>query len=884
MTPPSTNYPLSYTLPLKNSLNTLINFAISYSFDYKSLKSGAELPFATTFCYNQTEKIENEVKFLPQQKKPTSEVSAWIKKHMSKIRLFGFGVNVGLGVVRKFLLFVVAFLLLGGAFALGIGTGYFASLVADTNPPSKEELEKQINDYDEVSKIVYSDGSTIATISTDLIRTYIPSKEISAYLKDAIIATEDENFETHNGVVPKALARAVISDITGLGGSSGGSTLTQQLVKQQILTSETTFKRKANEILLALRVDKFFTKDEIITSYLNVSPFGRNNKGQNIAGVEEAAEGIFGHKASELTLAQAAFIAGLPQSPIVYSPYTSAGELKTDLTAGLNRKDIVLFSMYREKIISKKDYEAAKAVDLTKQFLPKQQAEVGERGFLYFTVHKQAIEILMEKNYTKDGLTKEKVNSDDDLYNKYYETAQRELQREGYIVTTTVDPTLQNTLDQAVKDYGYVLDDGRGSRVENGGVLMDNHSGRVYGFIGGRDFSVSQNNHAFDTTRPPGSTIKPVLAYGPAVDVGLVGTQTMLSNFKTFYKEEPETEIWNAGTPPDNTFHSTLDAITNSLNIPAYHLYQALLQKTDPADYMKKMEYDVDPAEFHNESSPLGQMDMTVFDQTKGFATLANGGAYNSGYIIDNIKDTQGNVIYQHKAKPTQVYAKSTASIMNYMMRNVYQNGTGRTAYYTLSDMNSTIGGADWVAKTGTSTENKDFWFIGSTPGITFSSWIGYDDGTPMDQNNGTENMKYWAYVVNRIYSANQGIFEAEKKFDLDPDVVKVDVSNYTGEKLGNFTNDGKTYVAPGSAVTSYYAKGFTAGKTSYEFAIGGKDADYKMAWNNKLNLYRVPVVKPVTPAVTTPSSSAATTPSSSEETKPSSSAPAATNVAPATP
>lgn len=155
-------------------------------------------------------------------------------------------------------------------------------------------------------------------------------------------------------MVPKALVRALISDATGIGGSSGGSTLTQQLVKQQILSDETTFKRKANEILLALRIEKYFSKDEIVTTYLNVSPFGRNNKGENIAGVEEAAKGLFGKSAKDLNLPQAAFIAGLPQSPIVYTPYTNTGALKDDLSLGMKRKDFVLFSMYREKAISAK--------------------------------------------------------------------------------------------------------------------------------------------------------------------------------------------------------------------------------------------------------------------------------------------------------------------------------------------------------------------------------------------------------------------------------------------------------------------------------------------------------------------------------------------------
>lgn len=804
---------------------------------------------------------KNEVKFLPQptNKKPVN-LNDWRKKNAGILTKIAFYFNVFFSVLRKFAFFLIAFFLLLGALSLGIGTGYFAYLVADTNPPSKEELTKEINDYDEVSRIVYAGGENIATISSDLIRTFVPSAEISPYLKQAIIATEDEYFEAHHGVVPKALARAMISDVTGLGGSSGGSTLTQQLVKQQILTSETTFKRKANEILLALRVDKYFSKDEIITSYLNVSPFGRNNKGENIAGVEEAAKGIFGVSASKLSLAQAAFIAGLPQSPIVYSPYTNSGALKEDLTAGLKRKDIVLFSMLREKVITQKEYDAAKGEDLAKQFLPQAPKEQNQRGFLYFTLQKQAIEILMEKNYTQDKHTKEEVFASEDLYNQYYVEAQKKLQREGYTVHSTVDLGIQNALDQAVKDYGYILDDGRGSYVENGGILMDNHTGRIYGFIGGRDFAKSQNNHAFDTARPPGSTVKPVLAYGPAIDVGLVGTQTKISNFKTTYKQNPEIEIWNAGVPPDNTFHSVYDALTNSLNIPAYHLYQALLQKTDPATYMEKMEYDVSADEYHLESSPFGQMDMTVFDQTKGFATLANGGVYNRGYLIDKISDNKGNVIYQHETKSVEVYSKATASIMNEMMKNVYKNGTGRTAYYTLADVNPTLANADWAGKTGTTTDSKDFWFIGSTPGITFSSWIGYDDGTAMKFSNSSNNLRYWAYVMNRVYQVNPTVFEADQKFQLDPSVKKITVSDFTGDIKKNFSYNGKEYITPGNDVTSLYATGKPE-NSQYEFGIGGTSENLASAWKGHLTL-----LKPDPPKTTTSTSSSGSSTSESSQ------------------
>ena len=228
------------------------------------------------------------------------------------------------------------------------------------------------------------------------------------------------------------MVRALLGEVVGFGAGSGGSTLTQQLIKQQVLTNETSFKRKANEIVLALDLEKYLSKDEILTAYLNVSPFGRNNKGQNIAGVEEAAIGIFGVHAKDLNLPQSAFIAGLPQSPIVYSPYTNTGDLKQDYSLGMNRKDDVLFNMYREQMISKKEYEDAKKYDLSKDFQGRQDVEVQQHGFLYYTVYNEAISIVAKQQAKEDGVSDADYNKDD-VRNRYVEQAKVKMQNQGLV-------------------------------------------------------------------------------------------------------------------------------------------------------------------------------------------------------------------------------------------------------------------------------------------------------------------------------------------------------------------------------------------------------------------------------------------------------------------
>lgn len=740
--------------------------------------------------------------------------------------------NISLQVIHSLIIVGISFLILGGALAAGIGAGYFAYLVEDTATPTKKELQKDLGDIAQTSKLAYADGSDIATISSDLLRTSVNSDQISDLLKKAIISTEDEYFYEHNGVVPKAVVRALLSEATGFGGG-GGSTLTQQLVKQQVLTSETTFKRKANEILLSMEVEKFFSKEEIVTMYLNVSPFGRNNRGQNIAGVQEAAMGIFGKNATEVNLAQAAFIAGLPQSPIVYSPYDNQGNVRENLTAGLQRKDIVLFSMYRAHAISKKEYEEAKAYDLTKDFLPKQAVVNEERGFLYYSVLEEAKEVLVDKIAKEDGVSAKQLNNKK-TYAQYLERAERELITGGYKVTSTIDKGIYDAMQASVTEYGYLLDNNQ-SDIEVGNVLMDNKTGRIYGFVGGRDFSKKQLNHAFDTARPAGSAIKPILVYGPAIDQGLMGSNTMISDYPAKWKagDNAGEEIVNATDKGTKTFLSGRDALNVSSNIAAYNVYQDVQANTSAnfvyENYLRKMNY---PAQddWAMESAPLGPMNVSTLQETNGYQTLANNGVYQKAYMIESITDGNGKEVYKHQEEPVQVYSPATATIMADMMRGVLQAGITTPFKGEISALNWYLGNADWVGKTGSSDHYKDSWLVVSTPSITLSSWSGNDDQAENDENAGLRTGKYLAYLANRVYMANPDIFGVDQKFELNGEVKGYDVSKYTGELPGKATILGVERTVPLESATSLWAKDGPK-QSAYKFGIGGSDADYKAYW-----------------------------------------------------
>lgn len=759
------------------------------------------------------------------------------KKRNQKKKQIWFVPKIIFGVFQSLTAFIIVLLLLLAALGVGIGAGYFAYLVEDTEMPTKEILQTELGNITETSKLVYADNSEISKIQTDLMRTTVPSDQISPLLKTAIISTEDEYFEEHKGYVPKAVLRALFSEATGIG-SSGGSTLTQQLVKQQILTDETTFKRKANEILLAAQVEKYFSKNEIISTYLNVSPFGRNNKGQNIAGVQEAAKGIFGVNAKDVTLPQAAFIAGLPQSPITYSPYTNTGALKEDLSAGLNRKDIVLFSMYRENKITKAQYDEAKAYDLTKDFLPQQVAEQNDREYLYYTVMNEATKIV-----TKQLADKDKADlTDGDTYDAYYQKAQQTIQNKGYTIHSTIDKNIYAAMQAGVQNYGYLLDDGTATQVETGNVLMDNKTGRIYGFVGGRNYLQNQNNHAFDTERQAGSSIKPVLVYGPAIDMGLVGSESRVSDYATTWQEGANAgeKIVNATNEGSNTFQTIRESLEWSNNIPAYHLYQDVLNNGGSKQYaydsyLAKMNYPAN-ANWGVESAPLGTIDVTTLQQTNGFQALANGGVYQEGYLIDSITDNAGNVIYKHEEKPVRIYSEAAASIMNDMMRSVLTTKITTSFKDDIASLNRDLGQADWVGKTGTTNEYRDSWLIVSTPAITISSWTGHDDNTAMNSRARIRSSQYLANLINQVYQADPTIFGTRDKFELSSDVMKKKVAAFTGQTAGKVTVDKKTIETPNKTVESLWAKNGPE-KSTFKFGIGGTDKDYEDYWK-KVNAY----------------------------------------------
>ena len=753
------------------------------------------------------------------------------KKVKTKLTIWTIGAKILLGIKATFnTLFILAFI--GGLLGTGVALGYAVSLFDQVSVPQTEDLVKQVNNISSISEIRYADGSMIGAIESDLLRTSVASDAISENLKQAIVATEDEHFAEHNGLVPKAVIRASLGNFIGLGSSSGGSTLTQQLIKQQVVGDAPTLARKASEIVDALALERAMSKDEILTTYLNVAPFGRNNKGQNIAGAQQAAKGIFGVDASKLTIPQAAFLAGLPQSPISYSPYESTGEMKSeeDIELGIKRSKDVLYNMYRTGVLSQEDYETYKAYDIKKDFLPAENVNVTAKGFLYFSALDEATNLMYDYLIKKDNVSAPELKNES-IQKSYHELAEKEIQNGGYRITTTIDKAIHTAMQGAVANYGYLVDDDTG-QPEVGNVLMDNQTGAILGFVGGRDYQSNQNNHAFNTKRSPASTTKPILAYSIAIDQGFMGSASVLSNYPTnFSNGNPIMYVNSSGT----AMMSLKEALNYSWNIPAYWTYQLLLQKgVDVRSYMEKMGYEI--PEYGIESLPMGGgIDVTVAQHTNGYQTLANNGVYHKKYMISKIEKTSGEVIYEHKDEPVQVYSKATATIMQSLLRDVISSQVTSSFQSDLAAINPSLAGADWIGKTGTTNEDGDMWLMLSTPRLTLGGWLGHDDNRPLGKGAGHyRNAKYMAHLVNAIQQAAPSSWGSER-FKLDPSVTSSQVLKSTGQKPGKVTINGKEINVTGEMVTSYWANQNGAPTTTYKFAIGGSDADYQNAWNTIL-------------------------------------------------
>ncbi|WNF36074.1 transglycosylase domain-containing protein [Bacillaceae bacterium IKA-2] len=694
-------------------------------------------------------------------------------------RKFLKGFRITYQVVWNLLLFFFIGLVSVVLFVGGAGAGFFASLVIDEPIRSTEEMRLDIYNYEEVTEFYFANDVYLGDLPSDLERREIDLKDVSKHLINAIIATEDEYFFEHEGIVPKAIFRATYQEFSNSSVQTGGSTLTQQLIKNQILTNEVSFDRKAKEILLAMRLENFFEKEEILEAYLNVVPFGRNANGRNIAGAQSAALGIFGVAAKELSIPQAAYIAGLPQSPFGYTPFLSqGGGVKESLEPSLNRMKTVLTRMRDKGYITERQYKKALKYDIRANLTERSPSIHEKYPHLTAEIIRRTEVILRDRLLEADGIKLTNIEDDDERKeksNQYQLLASQEMRRNGYNIYTTIEKDIYDAHQEIAKDNSLFpqLRDSTGKPIEVGAVLLENKTGAIKSFVAGR-YSTEDDllNRATQGGRPNGSTMKSILAYAPAFELGLVQPGSILPDTELIYGNPPQTL-----TNWDDNYMGLLtvrESLQRSRNIPAVRSLGLV-----PTDYAQEkvremgFNFNVVP------SSALGPHNTTVEQNTVAYMALANGGNLIDSYMIEKIETKDGELIYEHKPKETKVYSEQTAYLVTDILRDVLNVPGTASRLPAMLKFSSDIAG-----KTGTSNETRDSWFVGYNPNFTMGVWIGFDYNESMGKvtSIGSYTQGIWANLANAAYEIDRDfLLGSNEKFKMPSGIVSLSFCGISG-------------------------------------------------------------------------------------------------------
>lgn len=715
---------------------------------------------------------------------------------LSEIEFFR-KIGITYQVLWNLLLITLIIGLLSAMFAGGAAAGYFASLVADEPSYSEEDMRMQVSSLTETSEIYMANDVFLGKIRSDVEREIVRLDEIADNVKWAIIATEDEHFYEHEGIVPKALLRATMQELSNASMQTGGSTLTQQLIKQQILSNEVSFDRKATEIMLALRLEQFMSKDEILEAYLNVVPFGRNASGRNVEGIEAAANGIFGVTAEELNLPQSAYLAGMPQSPYGYTPFTSEAQVKDEdgLRPGLNRYRTVLNRMLEKGYITKEEHEEALSYDLTADFAENAPDPMSENPMLTSEINRRATAVLVQQKIdAHEGWDQLSTTAQEIERTEFLEQVENAIINGGYKITTTIDKELYDAMNAAAQNSdAFFGAEKQGQREQVGSVLIDNNTGAILSFVGGREEDLDhQYNHATQAYRQAGSTMKPVLAYGGAIEAGVTQPGLVIPDTEERYK---------VNNKPINNFDrshkgnlTVRESVIQSRNVPAvrawWHVPDSLKEQIRDAAGFGAGSNRVPLYE----SAAIGGGHVTVEQMVSAFSAFGHDGVRNEPYMIEKIETYSGEVIYERQQKEHTLFSPQTNYLVTDMMRDVLYASNG-TASGVPRKLNFS---ADWAGKTGTTNESFDSWFIATNPDVTLGVWNGYSgdkqislDDRISGMSTGARTQSIWANIANAAYSVNPDLMTANgKRFERPSGITEKRVCGLTGGSSNKVCDD----------------------------------------------------------------------------------------------
>jgi len=603
-------------------------------------------------------------------------------------------------------------LLSAGAFIfiVGIGIIWISSFkIPDFRSFEDRKLINSTKIYDRTGEILLYD------IHQDVKRTNIPFDQMSSNIKNATVAVEDSEFYNHKGIRITSILRATIwAKLTGKK-VTGASTITQQLVKNTLLNSQQTIGRKIKEWVLAIKIDQSMPKEKILEYYLNEAPYGGS-----VYGIEEATKTYFAKNAQDLTLAEAAYLAAIPQSPTTLSPY---GKNKTKLD---ERKNFVLFRMKEVGFITEEDYNKAKSEVIT--FQPQATGGIKAPHFVFFI-----------KNY---------------LEQKYGESV---VEQGGLKVITTIDYNLQEKGEQIVKEEA--LKNEKDWNGENAGlVAIDPKTGQILTMVGSRDYfdkNIDGNYNIATAHRQPGSSFKPFI-YATAFNKGFTPNSVLFdlpTEFSTtcdaYGKPLPGHSKSNCYKPDnyDGKFRGPMslrNALGQSINIPAVKLFY-LAGLSDSLKTAEDMGIStLTDIGRYGLTLVLGGGEVTLLDMTSAYSVFANNGIRNPYTGIIKIEDMNGKVLEEFNQKSKEVLSKNVALTIS----DVLSDNVARTPTFGANSVLN-IPGKNVAVKTGTTNSNKDAWTIGYTPSVAVGVWAGNNDNTPMKKGGSAVAGPIWNKFIN---------------------------------------------------------------------------------------------------------------------------------------
>ena len=656
--------------------------------------------------------------------------------------------------------------------------------IPDLNSFDERIVAQSTKIYDRTGEILLYD------VHENIRRTIVPYEEISRDIKNATVAIEDVEFYQHHGIKPTAFLRAIFANIKSGNFGQGGSTITQQVVKNSILTTEKKIARKIKEWVLAVKLEKVMSKKEILTLYLNETPYGGN-----IYGIEEASLSFFGKQAKDLTLAESAYLAAIPQAPTYYSPYGSHLE---KLEA---RKNLVLQKMLENNFISKEEYQKAKEEKVI--FRKKSTKGIKAPHFVMY------VKKYLEKKYGEKVLTEG-----------------------GLKVITTIDYDLQKKAEEIVKKYA--LENVEKFNAKNASaVAIDSKTGQILIMVGSRNYFDDKINGNFNVAtahRQPGSSFKPFV-YATAFNKGFT-PDTVLFDLKT----EFSTYCNPNGTPilpeykdkcysPENYDHiyrgpmTLRDALAQSVNVPAVKI----LYLSGLSDSLKTAK-DMGITSLTNTNQygltlVLGGGEVSLLDITSAYSVFANEGIRNPHTSILKIEDKEGHILEKFEKQPRRVLPEASALYISDILSDNKARTPAFGAYSPLY-----FPGRDVAGKTGTTNDYRDAWTIGYIPQVSLGVWAGNNDNSSMEK-------KVAGFIVTPIWNSLMKEILAkypDEKFKKPPEYDKSIKPILRGVWQG-----GETYII--DKISGKLATKFTPEETREEKVV--KQYHSILHWIDKNNI-----------------------------------------------